>query len=59
VKTEPSTPNPNPTETAGMEVDSEGPTEGSVETGKVKTWQLKKRMPGCKYDITLPKFLIL
>ena len=23
--------------------------EGSVETTKVKSWQLKKKMPGCKY----------
>jgi len=53
VKTETSAPEPNATEGGTMEVDTEGPAEGSVETGKVKSWQLKKRMPGCKYE-TLP-----
>lgn len=53
MKTEPSAPEPNPTEGGTMEVDTESPAEGIVETGKVKSWQLKKRMPGCKYE-TLP-----
>jgi hypothetical protein len=56
VKAEPSTPDANPTASGAMEVDTEGPTEGNVETGKVKSWQLKKRMPGCKYDTVLPKY---
>jgi len=38
-----------------MEVDSEGPAEGSVETGKVKSWQLKKRMPGFKINKKVKK----
>lgn len=54
MKTEPSTP-----KSAGvaMDVDSEAPTEGSGETGKVKSWQLKKKLPGCMYDTLYPKVL--
>jgi hypothetical protein len=53
VKSEPTT--PNPPGSAGMEVESEGPIEGGGET-KVKSWQLKKKMPGCKYDALYPKY---
>lgn len=41
---------PTPSGSMEVEVDSEGPTEGGGETAKVKSWQLKKKMPGCKYD---------
>jgi hypothetical protein len=39
-----------------MEIDSEGPTEGGGDIAKVKSWQLKKKMPGCKYDSVYPKY---
>jgi hypothetical protein len=55
VKTEPTT--PKPPGSVAMEVDSEGPTEaGGGDTGKVKSWQLKKKMPGCKYDSSFPTY---
>lgn len=53
MKTEPSASEPDATDAGTMEVDTDGPAEGSVETGKVKSWQLKKRMPGCKYETLL------
>jgi hypothetical protein len=54
VKTEPLTP-----KTAGveMEVENEAAAEGAGETVKVKSWQLKKKLPGCMYDTFMSKIL--
>lgn len=48
IKPEPVTPK-NVSNQAGMEIDSENAVDGSGDTTKVKSWQLKKKMPGCEY----------
>ncbi|XP_021941516.1 double-stranded RNA-specific editase 1-like isoform X2 [Zootermopsis nevadensis] len=46
---------PTPSSSMEVEVGSEGPTEGGGETAKVKSWQLKKKMPGFKINKKVKK----
>lgn len=56
MKSELTAPKPSGGVEVEMELDSEGPKEGGGETAKVKSWQLKKKMPGCKYDELYSKY---